>query len=164
MTIFTDCVFIFGAKYLYLAGGAIALIWFLKLPKEKKKKAVVFGIIVLPTIYIVSRISAWLYFNPRPFTVEHFTPLIPHKPDNGFPSDHVLLLSAIASVIYPFGKKFSLAVWLVAAMVAISRIYVGIHHPIDVIGSAIISIVVSALAYFVLNKFIKNHTPIISKN
>lgn len=151
----TDYFFIFGAKYLYLLAGVIVLVWFWKLPKEKKKEIIIFGVIALPVIYLVSKIGAWLYFDPRPFVVGHFAPLIPHDPDNGFPSDHALLMSAIASIIYPFNKKVSAGVWIIAVLVGISRVYVGIHHPIDIVGSVVISAVVSALAYFVFNRFIK---------
>lgn len=151
----TDYFFIFGAKYLYLLVGVIALVWFWKLPKEKKKEIIIFSIITLPAIYLVSKIGAWLYFDPRPFVADHFTPLIPHDPDNGFPSDHALLVSAIASIIYPFSKKVSAGVWVIAVLVGISRVYVGIHHPVDIVGSVVISALVSALAYFVFSRFIK---------
>ena len=154
--IFIDYIFIFIAKYLFVLAGIIALVWFWKLPKEKKKEIIIFGVITLPVIYIISKIGAWLYFDPRPFVVGHFTPLIPHDPDNGFPSDHVLLISAIASIIFPFSKKVSASVWTIAALVGISRVYIGIHHSIDIAGSAIISVVVSALVYFIFEKFVKN--------
>jgi len=156
-------LFIFGAKYLFVLAGIIAVIWFWKLPNEKKKETVVFGIIALPLIYIVAKIGSGLYFNPRPFVVGHFTPLIPHDLDNGFPSDHVLLISAIASVIFPFSKKVSTYIWIVAILVGISRVYVGIHHPIDVIGSAVISIMISTLVYEVLKRFCKKRTLIPAK-
>ena len=148
-------IFIFGAKYLYLLAGVIALVWFWKLSKEEKKEIILFSIIALPAIYIFSKISAWLYFNPRPFVIGHFTPLLPHDPDNGFPSDHILLISAIASLIFPYSKKVSAEIWIIAVLVGISRVYVGIHNPIDIVGSVVISTVVSTLAYFVFIKFIK---------
>lgn len=154
---FVGYIFIFGAKYLFVLAGTIALIWFWRLPKEKKKEVIIFGIIALPVIYIVSKIGAWFYFDPRPFVVGHATPLIPHDPDNGFPSDHVLLVSAIASIIFPFSKKVSAYVWAIAVLVGISRVYVGIHHSIDVVGSLMISIVVSVIVFFIFNKFIDGH-------
>jgi len=161
---FVNYIFIFSAKYLFVLAGIVALIWFWKLPKEEKKEIVIFSIIALPVIYIVSKIGAWLYFDPRPFVVGHFAPLIPHGPDNGFPSDHVLLISAIASIIFPFSKKISAGVWVIAALVGISRVYVGIHHPIDIIGSVIISIVVTAVVYLIFKNFIKKHATPLPKN
>ena len=152
--VFTDYFFIFIAKYLHLLAGAIALIWFWKAPKEQKKDIVIFSIIALLAIYAAGKISAWLYFNPRPFVVGDFTPLVLHKPDNGFPSKHVLLVSAIASIIFPFSKKVSASVWLIASLVGIARVYVGVHHSVDVIGSVVISIAMSTFVYFIFKNLI----------
>lgn len=147
-----DYLIIFNAKYLYLLAGIIAMVWFWKLPKGEKREAIIFGIIALPMIYVVSKIGAWLYFDPRPFVVGHFTPLVSHAPDNGFPSDHVLLISAIASIIFPFSKRTSAGIWIIAVLVGISRVYVGIHHPIDIVGSVAIATAVSACVYLYLWK------------
>ncbi len=81
-----------------------------------------------------------LYYDPRPFVVGHFTPLIPHVPDNGFPSDHALLISAIAMIGMVWNRKLGSALWVLAVLVAAARVYVGVHHTIDVAGSCIISI------------------------
>ena len=156
MTI-TNYFFIFNAKYLYLLAGVIALFWFLKLPREKKKEVVIFGSITLPIMFVVLQIVASLYFDPRPFIVDNFTPLVPHDPDNGFPSDHVLLLSAIASIIFPFGKKIASVIFAMAILTGISRVYVGIHHPIDIVGSIIIAGVIAMLMYPVFEKITKKH-------
>lgn len=45
---------------------------------------------------------------------------------------------------------------IVAAIVAFARVYVGVHHPIDVIGSAIISIIVVSFVYFLYKRFWPN--------
>jgi undecaprenyl-diphosphatase len=148
-----DSVFVFGAKYLFVLAIVIALVWFLRLPKGKKKEAFVFGLIALPAIYVAAKVGSWLYVDPRPFVVGHFIPLVPHAADNGFPSDHTLLVSAIASIIFPFDRKTSAAVWVIAILVGLSRVYVGIHHPIDIVGSIVISIAASAVAYQVFPKF-----------
>lgn len=149
---FTDYFFIFGAKYLYLLAGLIALFWFWKLPKGKKKETIIFGAIALPVMFVVLKVAAWLYFDPRPFVVGHFTPLIPHDPDNGFPSDHVLLVSAMASIIFPFNKKISAVIWAMAVLIGVSRVYVGIHHPIDILGSVVIAVGISLISCHVSRK------------
>jgi len=149
--------FIFVAEYLYLLAGLIALLWFWKLPKNQKREAAIFSLVVLPAIYLVSRVAAVLYFNPRPFVVGHFTPLISHSPDNGFPSDHVLLVSALAAIIYPFSKKISAVIWFLAFLVGLSRVYVGVHHPLDIIGSILISIIISMLIYFIFQRYLDKH-------
>lgn len=111
---------------------------------------IAFGIMALPIMYVALKLLAMLYFDPRPFVVDHFTPLIPHDPDNGFPSDHTLLSAATASVVYPYSKKISMVLWVLTVLVGASRVYTGIHHPVDVLGSICIALVVAALTYFLL--------------
>jgi len=141
---------IFGAKYLIWVLVGLALVWFLRQPKEKKKEMIVFGAVAFPLIYAVAKLIAMFYYNPRPFVVEPLLhPLIPHEPDNGFPSDHTLLGSAISTVIYSFSKKISILSWILTILVGLSRILAGIHHPIDILGSIIISILVGLIVYHV---------------
>ena len=153
-----DHIFIFGAKYLFILAVILATVWFFRLPRKEKKSVFIFGLIALPAIFIVSRIASVLYFDPRPFVVGYYKPLIPHIPDNGFPSDHVLFVSAIASVIFPFSRKVSACVWAIAIFVGISRVYVGVHHTVDILGAAAISIVVSAIIFFFFNKKIEHRS------
>ena len=149
---FMDYFFIFGAKYFYLLVLALAFFWFLKQPKDKKKEILIFGLFALPVIYITAKLISLFYYDPRPFIQSHFTPLISHKADNGFPSDHTLISAAVSAVTYPFNKKLSVLLWVITALVGVSRIYVGVHHPIDVLGS----MVIAAIAAFVLYKSAKS--------
>ncbi len=149
---FINQFFIFGAEYLYIVIIVIALVYFLKQPKATKIQIIIFGITTLPLIYIVAKIISLFYYDPRPFVEGNFMPLISHVPDNGFPSDHTLLSAAIASVFYPFNKKVAVALWAFVLIIGFSRVYTGIHHPIDVLGSMAIASVVASLVYF----FIKN--------
>ena len=143
---------IFGAKYLFLASIAIAGIYFLKVDKHIQKKIILCATITLPLILLVGMIANHIYQNPRPFVVDHFIPLIPHDPDNGFPSDHTLLVAAIAAIGTIFHRRLGALLWSIAILVAVSRVYVGVHHPIDVIGSIVIAILVTCLVYVVGKK------------
>jgi undecaprenyl-diphosphatase len=136
---------IFGAEYLYLVIIAIAVIYFFTQPRLRQKNIAIFCLFALPLIYIGLKISASLYFNPRPFVVGHFVPLVAHASDNGFPSDHALLTSAISSVIFFFNKKISAGLWLLTILVGISRVMAGLHHSIDIVGAVAISIIASVM-------------------
>lgn len=140
-----DTIAIFGAKYLYLLIVLIALIYFLRQPKNKQKEIFIFAIVSFPLIYLVGTLIGLLYFDPRPFVMNTITALIPHAPDNGFPSNHTLISAAFAAVIYPYNKKISWLLWAVTLAVGFSRVYVKVHHPIDVIGSITIAIIITFL-------------------
>jgi membrane-associated phospholipid phosphatase len=147
-----NSLIIFGAKYLIVLIILIAGIYFLKLEKQKQKEMLVFAVITLPIIFIMSRLAEKLYFNPRPFVVGNFLPLISHTNNNGFPSDHTLLSTAVAAVIYLFNKKIGIALGLLALLVGLARVVAGVHHLIDIFGSIAIVALVSLLIHkYVLN-------------
>ena len=143
----SNLLIIFGAKYLLWVLIGLACVWFFKQPREKQKRLLLFAAVVFPIVYAVSRFIAMFYYNPRPFMVDNFTPLIPHEPNNGFPSDHTLLSAAIATVIYPLSKKVGAISWVLAILVGTSRVLAGIHHPIDIAGSIIIAILMGLIIY-----------------
>ncbi|HEU5114908.1 MAG TPA: phosphatase PAP2 family protein [Candidatus Paceibacterota bacterium] len=142
-----DSIFVIFAKYLFIV-PVIALGWyFFVQPKNVWLKNGIFAIISLAFTYGIGKIAGMLYFDPRPFVVGHFTPLIAHAADNGFPSDHALLVAGIAMVGTMWNKKLGGALWILALLVMAGRVYVGVHHPIDVIGSAIIAIIATDAVY-----------------
>lgn len=130
-----DSLIIFGAKELYAVIIVAAIVYFFRQPKELRWKIALSAVIALPLTYLLAKLGSILYYNPRPFVVGDFTPLIPHSADNGFPSDHMLISSAIASVVFFFNRKLGSALLFIAFLVGVSRMLAGIHHLVDIIGS-----------------------------
>ncbi len=133
---------IFSAKYLYLIIVVISL-WFIV--KKINKRIFIFSLIYLSSVLIIAKILSSFFYNPRPFVVKHFTPLIYHAANNGFPSDHSLIAFAFASIVFLFNRKLGFILFILAFLVGMSRVYVGVHHPIDILGSFVISIVVAII-------------------
>ncbi len=142
-----NILIIIGAKYLIFFLLLVALGHFLSLSRQKKKRMVIFSLVALPLIYLAAKVAGHFYFDPRPFVVGHFQPLLPHEPDNGFPSDHALLASAVSMIIFFSDKKLGLSLWVLAALVGLSRVLAGVHHPVDILGSMVISVLLASLAY-----------------
>ena len=155
MSEITNLIFIFGAKYLYLIIMISSFIWFLRQPKPRQREILMISCICLPLILIIFEITSHLYYNPRPFVLGHFKPLIPHKADNGFPSHHMLLASAVSAIVFLFDRRASLSLWVLALFVGLSRVYAGLHHIIDIAGSLLIAIISVALGCFFM-RYLKN--------
>jgi len=138
---------IFAARYLFVAPIVILAAFFLVQPWPAKKRMARFAMPALALTYVAGVVGNHLYVDPRPFVVGHFTSLVPHAPDNGFPSDHTLLVSALAVIACYWNQTLGGLLVVIALLVAIARVYVGLHHPIDVIGSmAIATIMTSAVS------------------
>ncbi len=147
-----DTSSIFAASYLWYVIIGIAVVHFLTQSWPEKKRMLIFAALVLPLVYIASMLGGALYYDPRPFVAEHFTPLIPHKANNGFPSDHVLWSAAMSAIIFPGNRYLSLILWVLTILVGASRVYVGVHHPIDIVGSILMVILIAALTHFIIKK------------
>lgn len=129
---------------------------------DKKKEIIRLGIFSLPLAFIVAKILSIIYYNPRPFVVGNFTPLVNHVADNGFPSDHLLLAGTLASLVTIFNHKVGLIFWTLTIFIAISRVYVGVHHLVDVLASMLISIIVTVVVYFLNQKWSQSAVKIVS--
>ncbi len=137
--------FIFSAKYLVSISILIGMAYFLRQPRPIKTNMLKLSLISLPIMYIVAKIAGHFFYNARPFVVGNFTPLIAHAADNGFPSDHTLLAAGIAMIVSLFNKRVGTILWILTIIIAIARVYTGVHHVIDVIGSMVIAVAVTVL-------------------
>ncbi len=148
-----EAIIIFGAKYFVFVGVLVAAWVFVRAPRNTQKNMVVLGIISLPLMYVVAKFVGHFYFDPRPFVSSGITPLIPHAPDNGFPSDHTLLAAALACIMFPFRQKAGLLLAALTVLVGISRVLAGVHHTVDVAGSIGIAVIVTAVVFFVTKRY-----------
>ena len=141
-----DSFALFAARYFYLVVLAIGAVYFFTRPKAVMKSMAICAVIVAPLAFVISRISQFFYYDPRPFVVGHFAPLLAHAADNGFPSDHVLLAGAVATIVWFYDKRWSAVLWALALAIGWARVFVGVHHAIDIAGSIAI-VLVSGLVY-----------------
>ena len=136
-----DTLIIFGAKYLIVISALAALTVVWSVPQKDRVRFTLLTVISLPLAYVLAKICAHFYFDPRPFVVGNFTPLVPHGPDNGFPSDHTLLASALAAVVTIIRPRVGAVLWIFAILIGICRVLAGVHHTIDIVGAMLVSIV-----------------------
>lgn len=91
---------------------------------------------------------------PRPDVAGlHVNLKSPHFGGRSFPSNHAANMFAVATFLSLVFRKYVWAFFAMAAIVGYSRIYVGVHYPLDVLGGALVGLTTGYLSYLALRNF-----------
>ena len=86
------------------------------------------------------------YFRDRPF-LNHEAELLFYRPtDSSFPANSAAAAFAIAGSVGIFQRRLAIVIASLAALYAFSRVYVGVHYPLDVVGGAVFGLVAVPIA------------------
>lgn len=112
--------------------------------KEKRLAMVMTGGIIAGAIFTYP--VKYLIDRSRPYEqIESTRLLTPFENDPSFPSGHTEMSFLAATIVSKFHPQYGKYLYTFSVIVALSRIYVGVHFPLDVIGGAIIGIIIGKL-------------------
>lgn len=145
----------------FLLAAYLLISWFYQ-RNSYSRRGLVLSVVAAIAAEIISRLSGFVYSHPQPFaSLEGVHKLISKQVGNSFPSDHTTVFFAAMTMLFLFyrDKKLKWLFPLIAILVGISRIWVGVHYPSDVIAGGVIGIISSIGIYYAANsledKFIK---------
>jgi len=150
-----NALMIFVATYLHL-GILLLTVLFLVQTDVNRWKVLRVLCVSLFLAWLLGTIGSFVFFNPRPFVVGGFTPLIPHAAENGFPSSHALYTFTLSFTVLLFRKNWGIALILLSALLGIARMYVGVHHGIDILGGVLLAAIAVFLAFYISRILVKD--------
>jgi len=149
-----DHIAIFFAIYAEYILVGIVLIYLLigrnNKVEHKRNKIMVFFALVAALIarFGLGSLIHYFYFKLRPFAAhpDVVNLLIKYnETSDSFPSGHTLFFFAMASSVYFIHKKTGIFLLIASFFVAFSRIYIGVHYPIDILAGALLGIFIGYL-------------------
>lgn len=158
-----DSVIIAAAKYLiYAMVVGFALVWLLAERRRGKVELALAAVIGLVVVLVLIKIAAASYFDVRPFVPvadggDGVTSLIPHAPDNGFPSDHSAAAGLMAMLVL-LRRRWLAGIWFALAALAVAwgRVAAGVHHLLDVAVGLGLGVVAAALGVIAMTALVRH--------
>nr|WP_317358054.1 phosphatase PAP2 family protein [uncultured Tyzzerella sp.] len=135
--------------------GDAGLIWiafgiFLIIKKSTRKNGIIMLFSLILGSIIGNGILKHIFERPRPFIELSLIPFIAPPGGFSFPSGHSMSSFIGATCIYYTNKKWGIIAYILALLIALSRVILLVHYPTDVLTGALLGIIV---ALFVITIF-----------
>jgi undecaprenyl-diphosphatase len=137
---------ILAGQVVWLVPASLILGW-LKGNETKRKlllEAALSGVVAL----MVAQLLGMVWPHPRPFVIGLGQQYLAHVADASFPSDHLTLIWSVAfsMMMRQQTRLIGILLGILGIPVAWSRIYLGVHFPMDMVGAALIGVASAWLA------------------
>lgn len=147
-----DMFMVFAAKwliYIFLF-GIITWLFF------SRTEQLFYFIFIMGTGILASLIINWTIalFMKKPRPVVEFPKIKqiinPHQTFKSFPSDHTTIAFTLALIVIFIGipTLWNYVLLTIAGIIAISRVYVGVHYPRDIVGGIVMAVLISSSSFW----------------
>ena len=133
--------------------GDAGMIWIcltivlLIIPKTRKTGVIMMAALLVDVL-LCNVLIKNLVARTRPFDVNTAVQLLVAKPrDYSFPSGHTAASFASVTALYLAGEKKMKAALVLAVLIALSRLYLYVHYPTDIIGGVVFGSLSGYLGY-----------------
>jgi undecaprenyl-diphosphatase len=124
----------------FLAMALVAALWIWGRPHLRGRLLATVG--GVSGALSLNQIFGLLWYEPRPFVIGLGHTLIRYAPDNAFPSDHATFVWSLgfSLILTIAADAWGFAVLLAGAVVGWARVYLGVHYPLDMAASLLVSV------------------------
>jgi undecaprenyl-diphosphatase len=114
----------------------------LGVPSPEKVVFALQAVVAVLMVAVLVKVGGAVHTDPRPFVVNPtLRPLFAHRADNGFPSDHTALASAVALVVMLYRRWIGVTLLLVSVGIGVARVAAHVHHTEDIVAGLLIGAV-----------------------
>lgn len=92
----------------------------------------------------------------RPYDLFDLPIVVEKLVDFSFPSGHTTVAFAFAAAVYMLNRKMGKIALVCATVMAITRLYLCVHYPTDILGGIILGILCGVIGYKVILKIYGN--------
>ncbi len=82
--------------------------------------------------------------------------LIANPQDFSFPSGHTMSSFIASTILFHYDKRLGIPSFGIAMLIAFSRLYLYVHFPSDIIGGALLGIVIACMTISATDRYIFN--------
>ncbi len=161
-----DGIMIFFSKYVpYIFMAVIVIVFLLGITQKNSdyRKIAVNTFVITVINLVLSFIIGGIYYVDRPFVNNKVNLLFSHTKDASFPSDHATGTMSIALGLGKYNKSVSIILTILSVIVGFSRVYVGHHYPMDVIGAYVLVFITSYIYNLKLRSKVENLYEIVER-
>lgn len=133
----------------------ISIVIFLICNKKTRKDGSLLLLCLTTGTIIGNGILKNLFARPRPFIELSLKPFISEPSGYSLPSGHSVASFVAATCLFYINKKWGILAYILAFLMALSRVILIVHYPSDVIAGAIFGTLISILTILIFKKFIK---------
>lgn len=123
--------------------------------RERRQRTILISMVGAAFATAIVKISNEFFFRPRPF-IGHEVNMLFYEPiDSSFPSNAAAVVFAVAFGMWLGHRKAGYILGFLALLMGFSRVYVGIHYPLDIVGGFACGAAGSTLAWLLFKGFAK---------
>ncbi len=142
LTTFFRIVTLLGEGGIFWIAVAVILLFF----KKTRRSGICIGASLLIGVIVGNGIIKNVVARPRPYdAIEGIESVVSHLSDYSFPSGHSLCCFEAATALAMNRTRWAIPAYVGAVLVAVSRLFLFVHYPTDVICGALLGVLFGVL-------------------
>lgn len=121
--------------------------------RERNQRAIICVVLALAVVTVLVHLVYFVYHRPRPFLNYDVNLLITAPTAPSFPSNSTSVAFAIAASVWIINRPLGGILFIPALMVGLSRMFLGVHYPSDILGGIAFGFFSSLASWYFLRSF-----------